>query len=80
MTDLILIAALVGLVALARAYVWACEALAPDEERERGTEVAALVPLPLLATVGVANWAGLVIAALLFAYLLFTLLAPERFK
>jgi len=80
MTDLILIAVLVGLIALARGYVWACDALAPDEEREQGTEVAALAPLPLLATVGVANWAGLVIAALLFAYLLFTLLAPERFK
>ena len=34
----------------------------------------------LLASVGLANWAGLTIALLLFAYLLFTLLAPERFK
>ena len=34
----------------------------------------------LLAAVGIANWAGLAIAVLLFAYLLFTLLAPERFK
>ena len=34
----------------------------------------------VLASVGAANWAGLAIAALLFAYLLYSLLAPERFK
>lgn len=95
MTDLILIAALVALIGLARAYVWACDALAPEEDEDAPTPraaareaqppraagtVAALPPLPLLATVGAANWAGLAIAVLLFAYLLFTLLAPERFK
>ena len=80
MTDVILIAVLAGLIALARGYVWACDALAPDEDSENDRGMTALAPLPLLATVGVANWAGLAIAAGLLAYLLFTLLAPERFK
>ena len=34
MIDLILIAALLALIALARGYVWACDALAPAEDEE----------------------------------------------
>jgi len=90
MTDLILIAALLAMVALARLYVRGCEAIAPDDEaldrsvtepREprAGAPLPALMPLPLAAA-GAGDWVGLVLAVALLGYLLFSLLAPERFR
>ena len=86
MTDLILIAAILAMLALARGYVWACERLtsepepAPRARVPRDPGAGALAPLPLIASIGVADGAGLALALALLAYLVVTLLAPERFR
>jgi K+-transporting ATPase KdpF subunit len=91
MTDLILIAAMLILLALARGYVWACDRIAPAVEETTPASApstgeptveraAALAPLPLLAAAGTADWVGLALGVALLVYLLVTLLVPERFR